>query len=59
MSVIFWWARRDCVAASVISFASLQAGKLSHFAAAPFPTEPASLGFGGVPFAMRVRIYTC
>ena len=27
-----------------------RAGKLIHSAAAPLPTEPASLGFGGAPF---------
>ena len=37
------------VLAISISFASPQAARLTHSAARPLPTEPASLGFGGVP----------
>ena len=41
------------VAASAVSLASPQAGKLAHFAAAPLPNGPAALGYVGIPGAAR------
>jgi len=38
-------AARGSVVANAIKLAYLQAGKLSHFAAPPFPFEPTSPGF--------------
>lgn len=41
--------KAQSVVARSTSFVSPQAGKLTRSAAPPFPTEPASLGFGGAP----------
>ena len=43
------------VIASFVSFAFALRRKLAHFAAPPFPTEPAALGFGGDPFVYFLR----
>ena len=40
-------ARDDLVEASCVSFASVQARKLNHYAASPLPTKPS--GFAGSP----------
>ena len=40
-------ARDDLVEASYVSFASVQARKLNHYAASPLPTKPS--GFAGSP----------
>ena len=40
-------AREDLVEASCVSFASVQARKLNHYAASPLPTKPS--GFAGSP----------
>ena len=40
-------ARDDLVEASCVSFASVQARKLNHYAASPLPTKPS--GFAGAP----------
>ena len=40
-------ARDDLVEASCVSFASVQARKLNHYAASPLPTKPS--GFAGPP----------
>ena len=40
-------ARDDLVEASCVSFASVQARKLNHYAASPLPTKPC--GFAGSP----------
>ena len=40
-------ARDDLVEASCVSFASVQARKLNHYAASPLPTQPS--GFAGSP----------
>ena len=39
--------RHDLVGASCVSFASVQARKLNHYAASPLPTKPS--GFAGSP----------